>query len=376
MVAVACLALAAFAFVISELLPVGLLPEIAAGIGETESRTGLLMTGYAWIVAIVSLPLTLLTARLNRKPLLIATLLVFSLGCFLASFASSFMGVFFPRILIAFAHGIYWSITTPLAVRLSPGGKHGIGLGMISAGAVLGTILGVPVATYLGHIFEWTRAFQFVSLIGLTLAVLFFFALPTLPSQNAGSLRSLPDLARSKSIRTVYCVTVLVVTGHFTSYTFLMPYLRESIGAGSSEMLTLLAIYGSSGVLGIAIAGKFMDRYLKKVLMSAVCGLFIAFVLFAFCRSFAPAIPVLVLWSASMSAMGLAMQSWLLRLATKAADAAVSIYSGLFNVGIGGGALIGGLVYEGVGLGFINPASALLMLPVGMILLRMKYDDR
>ncbi|MDR2870086.1 MAG: MFS transporter [Deferribacteraceae bacterium] len=371
---VGCLSLAAFVFVISELLPVGLLPEISAGIGESESRTGLLMTGYAWIVALVSLPLTLLTARLNRKPLLIAILLLFSIGGFLGSFASSFMGVFLPRVLIAFAHGVFWSVSTPLAVRLSPGGKHGTGLGMISAGVALATILGVPIATYLGHIFTWTAAFKFISAISITLALLFAFALPSLPSQNTGSLKSIPELARNKGIRTVYYVTVLVVTGHFASYTFLTPYLREAIGASSSQIVTMLAVYGASGVLGIFLAGKYMDRYLKKVLVTAACGMLSAFVLFAICRSYTLAIPVLALWSISMSAMGLAMQSWLLRLATKAADAAVSIHSSLFNVGIGSGALIGGLVLDNAGLTFINPTSAILMIPVGLILLHARME--
>ena len=114
------LAFAAFVFNTSEFLPVGLLPDMAASLNESVSFMGLVITGYAWVVSIMSLPLALLTARFERKKLLLFLLGLFAICHFAVLWVDSFWSLYATRIGVALAHSIFWSIMNPLAARMAP----------------------------------------------------------------------------------------------------------------------------------------------------------------------------------------------------------------------------------------------------------------
>lgn len=122
------LAFAAFVFNTSEFLPVGLLPNIAESIQESVSKTSLIITVYAWVVSLLSLPLTILTAKLERRRLLLWLIVIFALSHFVVLWADTFEKLMGARICVAVTHSIFWSIMTPLAARVAPFGKQAFGL--------------------------------------------------------------------------------------------------------------------------------------------------------------------------------------------------------------------------------------------------------
>ena len=149
------LAFAAFVFNTSEFLPVGLLPDIAESLHETVPFTGLILTGYAFVVAIMSLPLTIVTAKFERSKLLLVLLFVFSICHFVVPWVETFETLFAARVGVALTHSIFWSIMTPLAARVAPHGKRAVGLAAVMGGTIVATVLGVPIGTNLGHFFGW-----------------------------------------------------------------------------------------------------------------------------------------------------------------------------------------------------------------------------
>ncbi len=368
---VSCLSLAVFIFITSEFIPVGLLSDISKGLGESEAKTGLLLTGYAWVVAITSLPLTLATASVNRKVLLVVLLAIFSLGSMLTSFANSFSTMLSTRILIAFCHAIFWSITTPLAARLAPYGRASYGLAVISTGATLGAVLGIPITTFIGQHFEWHTAFRIISLTAFIIMIVLLFTLPSLPSKNSGSFKSIPKLVGNKTLIAAYFITAFLVTGHFTLYTYLVPFLQHAVKASHEEVVILLFIFGISSIIGIFIAAKTVEKHLRFIAISSAITVAVMIIgTSMFARSLPVAILFFIIWSSAMAVIGISFQSWILRLAPSAADAAISVYSGIFNVGIGGGALVGSylMVRYGVlnlgyfGVLFIIPAILLMFI--------------
>lgn len=364
------LSFSAFIFVSTEFMPVGLLPDMAQGLNRSQPEMGMIMTFYAWTVALMSLPLTIASARCERKRLLLGVLLVFIAGNAMAAAASCFSVLLIARIAIALAHAIFWSITIPLACRVAPQGKQPQALGLVVAGASLAVVLGVPLGTAIGHSFGWRWAFAAVSMIALLVLAVMWFTLPLLPSANAGSLKSLPVLFRRLPLIVAYILTAMVVCGHFVAYTYLTPYLQE-IGHFSPRLVVvILLIMGGAGVIGSIVLSHTTGKHPVTMFYLPVILVGMALLLLEGAASNLSLVCILCfVWGAAMTGVGLALQSKILKFAHDATDVATSIYSGIYNIGIGGGALIGGQVYSRYGLSRIGYAGMLFILAVLALLL-------
>ena len=344
------LAFAAFVFNTSEFLPVGLLPDIASSLNETVPFTGLILTGYAFVVAIMSLPLTIVTARFERRKLLLVLLFVFSLCHFVVPWVESFETLFAARVGVALTHSIFWSIMTPLAARVAPHGKRAVGLAAVMGGTIVATVLGVPIGTNLGHLFGWHMSFFIIGIGSALVFVVIFFVLPVCEATHAGSLKSLPVILKRPGLQQLYLLTVVTVLGQFTAYSYLNPILATAGGLDEGMIVTMLFVFGIAGIIGTVVASKTVDKHVETTLLSAMVIICISLALLTVTAAHTPSLSVLIIcWGAAMTAVCLAFQTVLLTVAPDAADVAASLYSGIFNVGIGGGAFIGSRVSEAAG---------------------------
>lgn len=336
------LAFAAFVFNTSEFLPVGLLPDIAGDLGETVAFTGLVITGYAWVVALMSLPLTIATAKLERRKLLLCLIAVFALAHFVVLWVESFEKLFAARIAVALTHSIFWSIMTPLAARMAPRGKRALGLAAVMGGTIVATVLGVPIGTQLGHMFGWQEAFFIIGIAAALVFALIYFVLPECASNRAGSMKSLPVILKRPALIQLYCLTAVTVLGQYTAYSYISPILQTVGGFGETDVVTTLFVFGIAGILGTVLSSKLVERFPSGSL--AVPLIVIAaslFLIVPLCGHFGLLMALVVAWGAAMTAVCMAFQTMLLNAAPDAADIAASLYSGIFNIGIGGGAFIG-----------------------------------
>lgn len=353
------LAFAAFIFNTTEFVPVGLLPSIAKTFSMDVAHTGILITGYAWVVTLLSLPLTLLTARCERRQLLMILFILFIGSHILSGFAWSFGVLMISRIGIACAHAVFWAIATPLVVRIAPQGKGAKALSFMVTGSSLATVLGVPIGTLIGQSMGWRTTFLCIAGIAFIVMLILRQLLPKLESSNAGSLNSLPQLLKRPALIHVYILTALLVTGYFTAYTYISPFMSAIGGFSDDFIVMLLLVIGSAGILAGILFSKYAARHTLALLLFPMVLMLVS-LLFLNLSTLTTYSTIALCFSMglSMTLVSLCLQSKVLVVASDAADIGIAMFSGIFNIGIGGGALVGSNVLLHLQVGYIGYAGA------------------
>lgn len=360
-VSVCALAVGAFIFNTTEYIPIALLSDIGQSFDKPATEVGMMITVYAWIVALLSLPLMLMTKNIERRKLLLMLFALFALFHALSFFSWNFNILLVSRIGIALTHAVFWSITASLAVRLAPTGKTNQALGLLSTGTVLAMVLGIPLGRVVGQYFGWQLSFLLIGVCAAGVMVVLAKNLPALPSQNTGSLSSLPSLFKRLNLMLLYAMTVLIITAHFTAYSYIEPFVLQIGGFKAEQVTIVLSLYGLAGFAASYLFGKWFAKSQRLFMLGAVAVILLSALLLLPFASFPYAVYALVfIWGVAIVIVSLGMVSKVLAFASDATDVANSIYSGLYNVGIGGGALLGHYVTVWFGLSNIGIAGALL----------------
>ena len=347
--------LSAFIFNTTEFVPVALLSDIALSFEMETAIVGLMITVYAWMVFLGSLPLMLLTAKVERKKLLLSIFSLFIVSHILSVVAWNFWVLLISRIGIALAHAIFWSITASLVIRVAPKDKKQQALGLLALGSSLAMILGLPLGRMIGQVLDWRSTFAVIGVIATLVILLMWKLLPYLPSKNAGSLVSLPILAKRPLLIGIYLLVMMIISGHFTTYSYIEPFAIK-ISQFTSEIATMmLFIFGLAGIAGSFLFGRLYAKNPRKFIACAMLLVIVPQLLLFPLKHVEMAIFLLVfLWGIGITSLSIALQMCVLELAPDATDVATAIYSGIYNVGIGAGALFGSIVIHQLGLEYVG----------------------
>jgi DHA1 family L-arabinose/isopropyl-beta-D-thiogalactopyranoside export protein-like MFS transporter len=371
---VVTLAVAAFIFNTTEFVPVGLLSDIASSFGMQTAEVGIMLTIYAWVVALMSLPFMLLTSQVERKRLLIGIFTLFIASHVLSFVAWNFTVLVISRIGIAFAHAIFWSITASLAIRMAPAGKKAQALSLIATGTALAMVLGLPLGRVVGQYFGWRTTFFAIGVIAALTLFCVIKLLPKLPSEHSGSLKSLPLLFKRPALMSLYVLVAVVVTAHYTAYSYIEPFVQTVAGLSANVATFLLLVLGGAGIIGSVMFGKLGNRH-SSMLVSGSIGLLVLCLalLLPAAQSTVNLTILSLFWGIAIMIITLGVQVKVLALAPDATDVSMALFSGIFNLGIGAGALLGNQVslhFDMSSIGLVGAVPALAALIWSVLIFR------
>lgn len=356
------LTFAVFVFNTSEFMPIGLLTDIATDLNISEARAGLLISVYAWVVAIMSLPLMIMVSKMELKQLLLSIIALFVVSHVASAFAEGYYTLMLSRIGVACSHAIFWSIAPPLAVRTVPDGKRALGLSTIATGSSVAMVVGLPLGRVVGLYVGWRMTFLSIAIISALIFIFIAVVFPKLQSRGKFAFKQLPDLLHNRVLVGVFIMSVLFATAHYTGYSYIEPFLGK-VASMSPDLVTLvLIVFGASGMLGSIFFSKYYMANRRRFMLVMTLGPALCLLLLQVAAaSLLTVVVACIMWGAMATAFNIAFQDNTIRFAPEnATSIGMSIFSGIFNLGIGSGAYVGGLVVSHLSIDYIGYAGGII----------------
>jgi DHA1 family inner membrane transport protein len=337
------LAIGAFAIGTTEFVIVGLLPEVAEDLSVSLSTAGLLVSGYAFGVAIGAPIITSLGADLTPRRMLLALMAVFVAGNLLCAVAPTFTLLLVGRIVASFTHGAFFGIGAVTAADLVPRQRRGQAIAMMFFGLTVATVLGVPMGTALGHQFGWRSAFWAVVAFGAVAAAAIAYLVPAEHGRRPQGLTRRHELTvfRTPRVWALLVVSALTSAALFSSLTYLAPLLEHVAGVPSGDVSWLLLLLGLGLVCGNQVGSRLADRNLRRTLIGALAALVSTCGLFALVAGSVAlsAIAIFALGAVTFTAF-VPNQIMIMDHAGEAPTLASAVNIGAANIGNGAGALM------------------------------------
>lgn len=366
------LAVATLAVMTTEMLPIGLLAQMAESLGVQEGRLGLLVSAYGAVVVVGAVPLSILVSRLPIRTAMFCTLSVFIVSISVTAASATLDTALVARIIGGVAHAVFYSCSFTMAISVVGKRWRGRAVAIIGSGNALALALGVPAATALGTWLSWPVPFwsaAVVLLVVLVMLTVTYRPLTRRTTNQTPTMRSLSNGIRSRTLACVAIVIVVVMTGHFMTYTYIVPIIGDA-GAPETFISVVLVAYGLAGVAGLIVAGRYADTRPRLILRITVAITLAAIgSLWLFRGSAAGTITAITFWGFAFGAAPVLWQLMAVRAAPAAASIGPAVVNAAFNIGISLGAFSGGAlltIFQPVDLAL--PSLVLLTIALGLVM--------
>ncbi|MCE6997987.1 MFS transporter [Saccharothrix sp. S26] len=348
-VALVALSAACFVSVTSENLPVALLSELATGLGVPESDVGLLVTGYAVVVAISVVPLVALTSRWDRRTTALVTVAAIAVSNVLLAVAPGYGVAVAARLVSAVGHGVFWSVVAPMAARLLGPQRAGRATAVVFAGNSLAFLVGLPLSSWLGGTIGWRPTALAVAGVAALAATAIRVTVDPMPGEPSTPRPSAVRRAvTDRSLVPVNLVTVLAVTGHFAVFTYITVVIASHVHLTGTGTSALLLAHGAAGLVGLVLIGRWVDGRPRATGLTVTAGLAACMLVLLVVGTGSGAVAgaAVVLWAVPSGGLAVVLQAAVLRAASDRPDLASAVYVVAFQVGIALGAWTGGVLLD------------------------------
>ena len=337
----------AFIFNTSEFMPIGLLTDIADSFHITEAHAGVLITVYSWIVMLLSLPLMLLLNKIDFKRLLLGTIALFGIFQMLSAFSASYGMLMISRIGVACTHSVFWSIASPAAVKIVPEKFRSFAMSMVVTGTSIAMIFGLPLGRIVGLYVGWRMTFFCVAVVAFLALIYMAFVFPKVEGGTSFKMKELPVILKNPVMLGIILMSFLVAGAYYTGYSYIEPFLKQVAMFKDNLVTITLMLFGAAGILGSFLFSCVYDKHRYHFIRASITLI---------------AVVMLCLKPASkFTAFSVTFQSETIKAVPEEASAvAMSMFSGIYNLGIGCGTWIGGLVCTHASMGYIGFAGGIM----------------
>lgn len=372
------IALGAFALVVTEFLPVGLLPGIIKGLGVSEGTAGLTVTATA-VLGFIAAPVTALTVgRLDRRIVLLGLTALVTLSGVMSAMAPNFAVLVIARLILGIGVGGFWSISITAAARLVRSDQVHKASSLVFSGISVASVVSVPMGSYIAAHYDWRMAFVLASALSVIVFLMQLFTLPKIDMERGATIGDFLGLLKSREVVAIYLTIVFIVAGQFSGYTFVTPYLRELARFEPNTISELLLAYGVLAVLGNFLGGSLAGRDLHKTVYGNAT-LFLGSLVAIAALPGHPVVAIvsLLAWALSWGMAPVGTQLWLFSETQHAPEAAQSMNTSVFQLSISLGSLIGGVVVDHIDLhASMWTGAAIFALAVLMVIVVGRMDAK
>lgn len=363
------LAMAGFICILTESLPAGLLPQIAKDLGITEALTGQLVTLYAIGSLVAAIPLTTATRGWRRRPLLLVCISGFLVFNTVTALSSDYILTLAVRFMAGVSAGVLWGMTAGYARRMVPDSLKGKAMAVAMVGTPLALALGVPIGSFLSSYVGWRLIFGMVSLLTVALIVWVLWRMPDFAGEPAGERLPLHKVFLIPGVRPILFVVLAWMLAHNILYTYISPYLAQTAFANRVDLILL--IFGFTSIVGIWLTGMLIDRFLRRLVIISLASFALASVVMGIATN-QPVIIILgvMIWGLTFGGAATLLQTAIAQAGGKSTDVAQSMLVTAWNLAIGGGGIIGGILLELFGAGYLSGALFILLIPALLVAMR------
>lgn len=353
----------AFGIGTTEFVIMGLLLQVAADLQVSIAAAGLLISGYALGVFVGAPVLTALTSRMPRKAVLVALMVVFTIGNLACALAPNYTVLMIARVITSLAHGTFFGVGAVVATGLVAQDRKASAISIMFTGLTVATLLGVPAGAWLGRELGWRATFWAVTAIGVIATIVIATLVPADREDHAPiAFREELKVIRRPQVLLGLLMTVLGFAGVFAVFTYIQPILTRVTGFADSAVSPILFVLGIGLIAGNLLGGRLADKRLIPALIATLAALAVVLGLMTFALHGKVATVLFMgLFGVAAFATVSPLQLWVLQKAEGAQNLASSLNIGAFNLGNALGAWLGGVVIErGPGLGSVPWIAALV----------------
>ncbi|MBU6959284.1 MFS transporter [Pseudomonas sp. CVAP len=343
------LASAGFITIMTEALPAGLLPQMSESLGVSQALIGQLVTLYAIGSLLAAIPLTIATRSWRRRPLLLIAMGGFALVNSVTALSDNYWLTLLARLFAGIFAGLLWALLAGYASRMVAPHLQGRAIAVAMLGAPLALSLGVPAGTFLGSVAGWRASFAVMTGLTVLLVAWVRWQVPDFAGQSAEKRLPVRQVITLPGLKAVLLVTFAYVLAHNILYTYIAPFLQPAGLTGQTDQVLL--VFGLAALLSIWIVGLLIDRWLRELVLIS-CGLFTLSALILAFRSGSPAVIYvsIAIWGLAFGGLATLLQTALAKTAGDSSDTAQSMLVTMWNLGIAGGGLAGGMLLENLGV--------------------------
>lgn len=362
--AVISLAMGVFGLLTAEYLPASLLTPMAADLGVTEALAGQAVTVTAVVALFAGLMVPRLTRNLDRRKVLLGFTVLMIASNLLVALSSSLAVLLVMRILLGIALGGFWSMAAAVAMRLVPAERVPRALSIIFSGIAVGTVVSIPLGSYLGGLYGWRSAFLAASALGVLTLLFQLFTLPGMVPRKMMLTASVMDLLRRPGIAMGMTGCVIAHTGQYALFTYIRPALENIAHLDVDRLSLILLGFGVANFIGTLLAGWLMERSLRLtlVLMPAIVGI-AALSMILLPLDETGLMLFVALWGMAFGGVPVAWSNWVARSVPDQAETAGGMVVAAVQSSIAAGAALGGLLFgfSGVTGVFITAGGIMLL---------------